>query len=78
MGSTKQRKRQAPRGRVVDENALAEVTALVGAGQLRHDLLIEYLHLSRMSVQSLIIGAVLALLIGQLAVLRSAIKTAAA
>ncbi len=45
LGSTKQRKRQAPRGRVVDENALAEVTALVGPGQLRHDLLIEYLHL---------------------------------
>src|SRR3984885_7775199 len=44
LGSTKQRKRQAPRGRVVDEQALAEVEALVGPGPLRHDLLIEYLH----------------------------------
>ena len=38
--------------------------------------LIDYLHLSRMSVQPVLAGAVLALLIGQLAVLRSAIKTA--
>ncbi len=45
VGTTKQRKRQAPRGRVVDETALAEVQALVGPGPLRHDLLIEYLHL---------------------------------
>jgi NADH:ubiquinone oxidoreductase subunit F (NADH-binding)/NADH:ubiquinone oxidoreductase subunit E len=45
VGSSKQRKRQAPRGRVVDETALAEVQALVGPGPLRHDLLIEYLHL---------------------------------
>ncbi len=39
--------------------------------------LIDYLHLSRMSVQTLTIGAIVALLIGQFAVLRSAIKTAA-
>jgi NADH:ubiquinone oxidoreductase subunit F (NADH-binding)/NADH:ubiquinone oxidoreductase subunit E len=45
MGTSKKRKRQAPRGRNVDEKAIAEVRALVGSGSLRHDLLIEYLHL---------------------------------
>jgi formate dehydrogenase beta subunit len=45
MGSSKKRKRQAPRGRIVDEAAVAEVRALVGPEPLRHDLLIEYLHL---------------------------------
>jgi putative ABC transport system permease protein len=50
----------------------------VGLGLAVNFSLIQYLHLPRMSVQSLIVGAVLALLIGQLAVLRSAIKTAAA
>ncbi len=45
MGASKQRKRQAPRGRNVNPAALAEVEALVGEGPLRHDLLIEYLHL---------------------------------
>ncbi len=44
-GVSKQRKRQGPRGRVVDPKALAEVEALVGTEPLRHDLLIEYLHL---------------------------------
>jgi NADH:ubiquinone oxidoreductase subunit F (NADH-binding)/NADH:ubiquinone oxidoreductase subunit E len=44
-GYTKKRKREAPRGRVVDPAALAEVKALVGEMPLRHDLLIEYLHL---------------------------------
>jgi formate dehydrogenase beta subunit len=44
-GATKQRKREAPKGRTVDVVALAEVQALVGTGPLRHDLLIEYLHL---------------------------------
>jgi len=44
-GTTKQRKREAPRGRIVDPLALAEVEALVGTAPLRHDLLIEYLHL---------------------------------
>ena len=43
--STKQRKRQAPRGRQVAPQALAEVAALIGPGPWRHDLLIEYLHL---------------------------------
>jgi formate dehydrogenase len=43
-GYTKKRKRQAPRGRVVDPAALDEVRALVGEVPLRHDLLIEYLH----------------------------------
>ena len=45
IGPSKQRKRQAPRGRVVDPAVLAEVQALVGDEPLRHDLLIEYLHL---------------------------------
>jgi formate dehydrogenase len=45
IGSSKQRKRQGPRGRIVSPAALAEVQALVGSGELRHDLLIEYLHL---------------------------------
>jgi NADH:ubiquinone oxidoreductase subunit F (NADH-binding)/NADH:ubiquinone oxidoreductase subunit E len=43
-GATKQRKRQAPKGRNVDPTALAEVEALIGAPPRRHDLLIEYLH----------------------------------
>ena len=45
VGTSKQRKRQAPRGRIVDQTALEQVRALVGSGPLRHDLLIEYLHL---------------------------------
>jgi formate dehydrogenase beta subunit len=45
IGPSKQRKREAPRGRVVDPAVLAEVQALVGNKPLRHDLLIEYLHL---------------------------------
>ncbi len=45
MGASKKRKRQAPRGRIVDEAAVAQVQALVGPGPLRRDLLIEYLHL---------------------------------
>ncbi len=43
-GPTKKRKRQAPKGRVVDAKALAEVEALLGAVPYRRDLLIEYLH----------------------------------
>jgi formate dehydrogenase len=43
VGASKQRKRQGPKGRQVDPEALAEVKALVG-DSLRHDLLIEYLH----------------------------------
>ncbi len=49
----------------------------IGLGLAVNFALIDYLHLSRMSVLSLIAGAVLAFLIGQLAVLRSAIKSAA-
>jgi formate dehydrogenase len=45
LGASKQRKREAPKGRIVDPAALAEVQALVGSQPLRHDLLIEYLHL---------------------------------
>jgi NADH:ubiquinone oxidoreductase subunit F (NADH-binding)/NADH:ubiquinone oxidoreductase subunit E len=44
-GATKQRKRQAPKGRPVIPQALAEVEALIGPPPWRHDLLIEYLHL---------------------------------
>jgi NADH:ubiquinone oxidoreductase subunit F (NADH-binding)/NADH:ubiquinone oxidoreductase subunit E len=43
MGASKQRKRQGPKGRRVDAQALAEVKDLV-SGPLRKDLLIEYLH----------------------------------
>ena len=42
-GATKQRKRQAPKGRTVNPQALAEVEALIGPPR-RKDLLIEYLH----------------------------------
>jgi formate dehydrogenase beta subunit len=44
-GATKQRKRQAPKGRGVIPQAMEEVEALIGAPPWRHDLLIEYLHL---------------------------------
>jgi formate dehydrogenase beta subunit len=44
-GDSKQRKREAPRGRNVTPAALGEVEALIGKGPLRQDLLIEYLHL---------------------------------
>ncbi|MES2538949.1 MAG: NADH-ubiquinone oxidoreductase-F iron-sulfur binding region domain-containing protein [Pseudomonadota bacterium] len=42
---TKERKRQAPKGRRVDPAALAEVQALLGHAARRRDLLIEHLHL---------------------------------
>ncbi|MET0964178.1 MAG: NAD(P)H-dependent oxidoreductase subunit E, partial [Noviherbaspirillum sp.] len=45
QGATKQRKREAPRGRRVDPAALAEVQALLGDSPRRPDLLIEHLHL---------------------------------
>lgn len=40
----RQRRRTQPRGRQVDAQALAEVSALLGDEPLRRDLLIEYLH----------------------------------
>jgi len=43
-GASKERKRQAPRGRVVLPQAISEVEALIGPSPYRHDLLIEYLH----------------------------------
>jgi len=43
-GATKQRKRQAPKGRPVIPQAFAEVQELIGPSPWRHDLLIEYLH----------------------------------
>jgi NADH:ubiquinone oxidoreductase subunit F (NADH-binding)/NADH:ubiquinone oxidoreductase subunit E len=43
-GATKQRKRQAPKGRPVIPQAFAEVQELMGPPPWRHDLLIEYLH----------------------------------
>ncbi len=42
--ATKQRKRQAPKGRVADPQSLDEVQALLGPRPWRRDLLIEYLH----------------------------------
>ena len=44
VAPTRERKRQAPKGRRVDLHVLAEVRALLGPGPLRRDLLIEYLH----------------------------------
>jgi NADH:ubiquinone oxidoreductase subunit F (NADH-binding)/NADH:ubiquinone oxidoreductase subunit E len=43
-GSTRQRKREAPRGRTVDPVALDEVRALLGTASRASDLLIEHLH----------------------------------
>ncbi len=43
-GATRQRKREAPKGRRVDPQALAEVQALLGAESRQPDLLIEHLH----------------------------------
>jgi formate dehydrogenase beta subunit len=43
-GATRQRKREAPKGRVVDAAAVEEVRALLGNASRAHDLLIEHLH----------------------------------
>jgi len=43
--SGKGKGRHTPKGRQVDDTASADVRALTGAGELRRDLLIEYLHL---------------------------------
>ncbi|HEY6451229.1 MAG TPA: NADH-ubiquinone oxidoreductase-F iron-sulfur binding region domain-containing protein [Steroidobacteraceae bacterium] len=43
-GASRKRKRQAPRGRMVLPEAVAEVEALIGSAPYRHDLLIQYLH----------------------------------
>ncbi|WP_151447857.1 NAD(P)H-dependent oxidoreductase subunit E [Lacisediminimonas profundi] len=44
QGSTKQRKREAPKGRRVAPEALAEVQALLGDASRSADMLIEHLH----------------------------------
>jgi formate dehydrogenase beta subunit len=44
VAATRQRKREAPKGRVVDPQALAEVRELLGSGSRARDLLIEHLH----------------------------------
>src|SRR6185369_8136673 len=44
-GPSRERKRQAPKGRRVDAVALAEVQVLLGSLPRRRDLLIEHLHL---------------------------------
>ena len=44
QGSTRERKRQAPKGRRVEPQALAEVQALLGEQSRQADLLIEHLH----------------------------------
>jgi NADH:ubiquinone oxidoreductase subunit F (NADH-binding)/NADH:ubiquinone oxidoreductase subunit E len=44
QGATRQRKREAPKGRRVDPQALQEVQALLGAESRQRDLLIEHLH----------------------------------
>ncbi|MGX4643811.1 NAD(P)H-dependent oxidoreductase subunit E [Massilia sp. SYSU DXS3249] len=43
-GATRQRKREAPKGRRVDPQALSEVQALLGTASRQRDLLIEHLH----------------------------------
>ncbi|KQQ87783.1 NAD(P)H-dependent oxidoreductase subunit E [Massilia sp. Leaf139] len=43
-GASRQRKREAPKGRRVDPQALTEVQALLGAESRQRDLLIEHLH----------------------------------
>lgn len=43
-GASKERKRQAPKGRRVDPAALAEVQALLGTESRQADMLIEHLH----------------------------------
>jgi formate dehydrogenase len=43
-GASRQRKREAPKGRRVDPQALAEVQALLGSESRQRDLLIEHLH----------------------------------
>ena len=43
-GASKQRKREAPRGRAVAPQALTEIETLIGPPPRRRDLLIEYLH----------------------------------
>jgi NADH:ubiquinone oxidoreductase subunit F (NADH-binding)/NADH:ubiquinone oxidoreductase subunit E len=44
VGASRQRKREAPKGRRVDPQALAEVQALLGTQSRQRDLLIEHLH----------------------------------
>jgi formate dehydrogenase len=44
QGASRQRKREAPKGRRVDPQALLEVQALLGEAPRRRDLLIEHLH----------------------------------
>ncbi len=44
QGSSKERKRQAPKGRRVDPTALAQVQTLLGDASRQPDLLIEHLH----------------------------------
>ncbi|MES2900004.1 MAG: NAD(P)H-dependent oxidoreductase subunit E [Pseudomonadota bacterium] len=44
QGATRQRKREAPKGRRVDPQALREVQDLLGAASRQADLLIEHLH----------------------------------
>ena len=63
------------------ENAIIGMLGValgVGLGLAVNLVLVDYLSVPRMTVQSLYVGAFLALIIGQMAVLRSAIKTAAA
>ena len=45
QGSTRERKRQMPKGRGVEPEALAQVQALLGGASRQRDLLIEHLHL---------------------------------
>ncbi|MEO5697563.1 MAG: NAD(P)H-dependent oxidoreductase subunit E, partial [Burkholderiaceae bacterium] len=44
QNTTRQRKREAPKGRIVDPEATVEVQALLGTASRQPDLLIEHLH----------------------------------
>ena len=52
-GASRQRKREAPKGRQVDPQALREVQALLGGMPRRRDLLIECLHLLQDGLKAL-------------------------
>lgn len=52
-GASRQRKREAPKGRQVDPQVLREVQALLGAMPRRRDLLIECLHLLQDGLKAL-------------------------
>lgn len=61
QGASRQRKREAPRGRQLDPEALRQVQQLLGDGPRRRDLLVEYLHLIQDSYRCISAGHIAAL-----------------